>query len=116
MTSKPEEIGDCYLANGSYILNNYILKKANPDGVFLCHGKVIGAKGSKVEGLVFGHAWVEIRGVLLDFSNGKTLAAPLDKLYENGRIIKDSVKRYTPMQVADMVLKHEHYGAWDDEN
>ena len=107
--------GDCFEANANYIID--ILFKHKDDRKILknyrlCHGTVIGAKGSKVEGKEFPHAWVEVGGdVILDFSNGKQVGGRIEEVEH--RIKKESVKRYTPKQTARMLLEHEHYGPWE---
>ena len=103
--------GDCYKANAEFIMKLFPdIKKSHK--IFLCHGKVVGTKGSKVEDITFKHAWIEINEMLLDCSNGRLISHRIKDLYDKGRIIKDSVIRYTPQKAMEMILKHEHYGPW----
>lgn len=104
--------GDCYKANWNWILDNYSAIKDSND-CFLCHGKVIGAKDSEVEGKIFGHAWIEQGDTFIDCSNNKTIIMKKEKLYASGRIIINSVKKYTPTEAMAMILKYEHYGNWE---
>lgn len=109
--------GDCFEVNAGYILDNFFFKFKNKKSkdVFLCHGKVIGAKGSKVEGEIFVHAWIEIGDVFMDYSNGNSIITGKEKVYATGRILVETVKKYSPKQVANFTLKQEHYGPWAKE-
>ena len=103
--------GDCFMANGEWIVNHYPHIKTSKE-TFLCHGMVTGAKGSKGEGLTFIHAWIEIKDDVLDCSNKKQITLPKELLYSKGRIIKDTVRRYSPDQALDLMCKNETYGPW----
>lgn len=107
--------GDCYRANANFIIDLFHQHKGNRkhlQNYRLCHGDVIGAHGSLVEGKRFPHAWVEIDGrLILDFSNGKLIVIPKDRIQY--RIFEDTVKRYTVKQTIQNVFKYEHYGAWE---
>ena len=59
--------GDCYQANG-----NFIISQMNDKAFKLCHGVAILA----TDGRPFGHAWIEKGNLVMDFSNGKNKALP----------------------------------------
>jgi len=107
--------GDCFKANAEKILNNCFFNKHKFfENALLCHGYVSGAKGSLAENQVFVHAWIEKDDLFLDFSNGIQIILRKNHFYEKKRIYSKSVIRYTPEQVAQNILKHKHYGFWDD--
>ena len=68
-----------------------MMKLHNVTDARLVHGNVWGQK--ELEGIKFGHAWVEIRDKCLDFSNGNCIAIDKKLYYQIGKIKK--VKRYT---------------------
>lgn len=108
------KLGDCYKVNADYLINIWVSDKNDLRlrDVFLCHGRVIGAKGSVVEGQEFDHCWIEVgNDVIMDFSNKKTIIGRLSVVEH--RIIRSSVKKYTAEQVAKNILEYEHYGGWD---
>ena len=105
--------GDCYQANGQFIIDKFLNRETDIDNWVLVHGKVKGAIGSPVEGLIIDHAWIEDKAgrVFMDMSNGKTIVSQLYKIKD--RVI--SKVRYTPKEVAKNLLKHEHWGGWKNE-
>ena len=109
--------GDCFVANAKYILNNFVFgkEKFTYKDIFLCHGYVVGSKlYPSVKNKVFVHAWVEIGEIFLDFSNNNQIAMKRSTVYESGRILLNTIIRYTPKKVAEFIKKYEHYGPWDD--
>ena len=105
--------GDCYEVHGNYITDLFLRKEKQRTVFRLCHGQVLGKTGD-VDGLWFEHAWIEINGdVLLDFSNGNKIVTRVDALKD--RIKAETVKRYTPEEASKLILKHEHYGPWEEE-
>jgi hypothetical protein len=112
-TNLPNGNGDCYEANANYFLEHYLYQKAKERSVWLCHGSVRGSHGTKVEGLIFGHCWIEVGDLFMDFSNGKSTIVRKEIQYAKGDIIEESVRRYTPRQTARNLLRYRHYGAWE---
>lgn len=104
--------GDCYEANALQIIDLMKQDPKNLSKAMLCHGKVLGKSGA-VDGEWFGHAWIEIGDCLIDFSNGKKIITRKEKVAD--RIDQTTVKRYTPLQTARMLLKTEVYGPWTDD-
>ena len=108
-----EAKGDCFQANANYLIE---LSTKDPSttlnkDIKLCHGMVIGAKGSPVEGTTFIHAWIEHNGLLIDNSNGKKIVLPTARIEH--RILRDTVKYYTIKEMFDKLLETGHYGEWD---
>lgn len=106
-----EADGDCY-KKAFHIITDFKF----PIPAFLCHGAPTGT-GGEVDGMKFGHAWVELRGdigaLVIDFSNGHKLTAPRRVYYEVGMILPGEVRAYTRQEAIEHVLEHGHYGHWD---
>jgi len=105
--------GDCYFIHGNFVIRHG--KKRAYKNLILCHGRVKGAIGSPVEGRIFGHAWLEHGDIFMDLSNNKKIIMRKENLYNSGRVIMDSIKRYSVDEALKMMLKHEHYGPWEEE-
>jgi hypothetical protein len=117
--------GDCYEAAANYVLNNsgvapLLLSPGvtpNP-GLILVHGEVTGQ--GVIEGVKYGHAWVEDGDMVIDVSNGRNLRLPKDAYYALGRVNHDGVStfkpnlhRYTAAEVRRNLVKHGVWGPWD---
>lgn len=65
----------------------------------------------------YGHAWVELHWWRTDWCVDGNFgsAMPKDLYYRAGQIEECHVKRYTKDQATEMILKHKHYGRWEDE-
>ena len=117
-----EREGDCYKANFNLLLelnDNTIRRRliSSKKGVpILCHGIVKGDKGSPVEGIKFGHCWIEISDRYIDNSNGKIIVTDKRPLYKDKRILPNTVKRYSFSQAIKQCNKFKHYGPWNDYN
>jgi hypothetical protein len=96
--------GDCYQAAGKYMMDHGI-----GGNLVLVHGEVLGQ--GPLEGVRFGHAWIEKGSDVLDVSNGKMLTIPKGLYYAIGDI-KRTV-RYTHKEFLKRVLDTEHWGPWD---
>ena len=87
-----------------------------PEGAVLCHGTATGQ--GPIEGVEFGHAWVEylhpILGLpmVIDKSNGNDWHGLAAVYYEAGEC--RDVIRYTADEARRMMVEHEHYGPWTD--
>jgi 8-oxo-dGTP pyrophosphatase MutT (NUDIX family) len=102
--------GDCIKASSDLLLF--------PDREFFGIPYVVHAecKGyGKLEGLRFGHAWVEDDYFVYDYANGQKVMFPKQRYYEAGDIKKapKKYKRYTEQQLLAKVLKHDTYSFWD---
>tara|TARA_Y100000593_G_scaffold33448_1_gene65730 strand:+ start:922 stop:1269 length:348 start_codon:yes stop_codon:yes gene_type:complete len=102
--------GDCYQAAGNLALE--FIRGKHPKAE-LVHGVVL----NSLDYQPMGHAWVEVGSTCYDYSNGRKLKVS-KKLYYAQGAIKELMKkgykqaRYKGMEVAEMLLKHEHWGPW----
>ena len=96
--------GDCYQAAGRLIMG-YIGKGK------LVHGMVNG-QGS-LDGIRFGHAWVEVGSKVLDHSNGKKKTIPKKLYYAMGRIKPSECKYYKYKDAAKFMVSKGHWGPWE---
>ena len=102
--------GDCYEANGKLALE--FIRGKYPKAV-LVHGVAL----NSLDYMPMGHAWVEVGNTCYDYSNGRKIKLSKKKYYNAGAIdglLKKGYKqhRYKGMEVAEMVLKHKHWGPW----
>jgi hypothetical protein len=106
--------GDCYLKAGSFcLLPNMHEFIGEP---YLVHAEVRGQ--GKIEGLRYGHAWVEDDENVYDYSNGRQIVMPKQIYYLLGDIKTDNPKkyqRYSFPEARAKMLKTKHYGSWDIE-
>lgn len=103
--------GDCYEANGKYFMDKALFP-GNNKTLRLVHGEVTG-QGS-LEGVNYGHAWVEDGNTVIDVSNGKNLRMPKAVYYALGGIDQnDNLHKYSPREFQRKVTGHEHWGPWD---
>jgi hypothetical protein len=109
--SKPQITGDCYEAAGQYMMEHSIFP-GDEKGLILVHGEVTGQ--GHIEGVKYGHAWVEDGGTVIDVSMGQNVRMPKAAYYRLGRI-GGNVYKYTGQQFRKKVLQHEHWGPWDLE-
>jgi hypothetical protein len=107
--------GDCYLVAGQLALeikNNKIDYKGTP---YLVHAEV---RHSQIEGLRFGHAFIEDDENVYDFSNNREIIIPKQLYYYFGDINprdKKKYRKYTFKEARDKMLSTGHYGCWDIE-
>ena len=101
-----EKLGDCYQAGGRLIMNFFGDKNHR-----LVHGMVSG-QGS-LEGMRYGHCWVESKDTVLDHSNGKKLEIPTKVYYALGRVDPAECKYYSPKEAARFMSEEEHWGPWE---
>lgn len=99
--------GDCYIA--AFHLADRLSKE---NTMRLEHGIVKGQES--LEGVRFGHAWVEIGGdIVLDFSNGQEVILRKDQYYKIGDI--RTVHRYTFREMVSEAVRTGTYGPWDNK-
>jgi len=92
----------------------------------LVHGEVSG-QGS-LEGVRYGHAWVEDGDTVIDQSNGRDLRVPKVFYYTLGQISSETfddegyspmggqnVHKYTWEEAREKIIESEHWGPWDLE-
>ena len=97
--------GDCYQAGGRLIMS-YFGKDAK-----LVHGMVSGQ--GQLEGVRFGHCWVEVGDKVLDHSNDREQELPKDIYYLLGRIDPKECHYYTPEEASKKMVDTGHFGPWD---
>ena len=97
--------GDCFEAAGKWIMANDLGTNAR-----VVHGEVTGQ--GALEGVKFGHAWIEIGETVLEVANGNNLKLPKAVYYAIGNI-GANVHRYTREQALVRMLKFKHYGPWE---
>lgn len=106
--------GDCYEAAFHYIMDHVLgmgVKEPN-HGLRLVHGEVAGQ--GPLEGVTYGHAWIEDGDIVIDQSNGRDIRMPRSLYYRIGKIAEiGNTHVYTPEEVRTKVLKHNVYGPWD---
>ena len=98
--------GDCYQAGGRLIMNFFGDKDHK-----LVHGMVSGQ--GALEGVRFGHCWVESKDTVLDHSNDQKRELPKDIYYLLGRIDPAECHYYTPEEAAKKMSTIKHWGPWD---
>jgi hypothetical protein len=101
--------GDCYEAAAQYLIEHAIFPGKEKD-IILVHGEVTGQ--GPIEGLKYGHAWIEQGGMVIDVSNGRNLRMPKKAYYKLGRIGKN-VHKYTVEEARKKLLDTQVYGPWD---
>jgi hypothetical protein len=101
--------GDCYEANGRKFMSEAIFPGSDK-GMVLVHGEVTGQ--GPIEGIKYGHCWIEDGGTVIDVSNGRNIRMDKGTYYMLGQI-GDNVIRYKPEKFRKMVLKYEHWGPWE---
>jgi len=117
------ELGDCYEAAGKYMMDNCMIGDCD---LVLVHGEVSG-QGS-LEGVRYGHAWVEDGDTVIDKSNGRDLRVPKVFYYTLGQISSETfddegyspmggqnVHKYTWEEAREKIIESEHWGPWDLE-
>ena len=101
--------GDCFEAAA-----RELMKLGPHSGAELVHAEVCGQ--GELAGITLGHAWVEVGGVTLDYSNGKEIEIPAELYRAIGNV--DAIGneyRYTWTEAMAQLVEHEHWGPWDLE-
>ena len=104
---KDLENGDCYEVAAKLLLDP---DNSLPDDARLVHGMPTLQREPFEK---YGHAWIEIRGCVIDCSNGRSVAVPTDKYYRVGNIDSSDCFRYSREETWEKVFSHEHYGPWE---
>ena len=109
-------MGDCYEVAGRMALME--ASKAPNGEIFLgqpkvVHGEVAG-QGS-LEGIRYGHAWVEDDVYVYDFSNGRELMILKEVYYYLGKIMQEKPKlyKYTFKEATKKMVESRNFGPWD---
>jgi hypothetical protein len=103
--------GDCYEANGRYFMEHSIFP-GKDKRLRLVHGEVRGQ--GPLDGVQYGHAWVEDGNTVIDVSNGRDIKMPKALYYAIGGIDQiGNMKRYTAEEFRKKVMKTENWGPWE---
>jgi len=108
MRGGENQLGDCYEAAGKYMMDHGLFG-GRPE-MLLVHGEVTGQ--GRLEGMKYGHAWIEDGDMVIDESNGRSLQIPRAVYYHLGKI-GSNVHKYTMDEFRQQVTNHEHWGPWD---
>jgi len=106
--------GDCYIVSGRIamqILHKDIKFKGIP---YVVHAEVRGQ--GKIEGVRYGHAFIEDDVNVYDFSNKREVIIPKQIYYYFGNINPNDPKkyrRYTFLEAKKKMVKTGNYGCWD---
>ena len=97
--------GDCYESNGRWMIGK--------DGYRLVHGVTMNQR----DGKAMGHCWIEKDDMIYDYSNDKELIISKDIYYKVGQIPFEGYKlyKYSYINMAKMIIKHEHWGPWESK-
>lgn len=107
----PPKTGDCYQAAIEYLLSKALCDE-QPENFKLVHGEVAGR--GPLEGLTFGHAWIENNDTVIDTSNGNHVVMPKVLYYCLGCITQiNNFHIYSWDEVRKKVVENKTYGPWD---
>jgi len=115
MNKKQKITGDCYEVAGRFALRR--VTEINGEKFngkpYLVHAEVKGQ--GKIEGIRFGHAWVEDDYFIYDFSNGLNLIFPKVLYYSIGQVKekKPSYYKYSFDEAVEKMLETDKFGPWD---
>ena len=110
--AKKAKKGDCYEAAGRLALE--FIRGKYPKAE-LVHGVVL----NSLDYMPMGHAWVEVGSKVYDYSNGRNITMDKQGYYFQG-VIKELMKkgykqhRYKGIEVAETIMKHGHWGPWEN--
>jgi len=96
--------GDCYPVGGRLIME--FMSKGT-----LVHGMVSGQ--GALEGMKYGHCWVEVGNKVYDYSNGKKIKLNKNTYYALGKIDSSECKYYSGKESMEWMVKTEHWGPWE---
>lgn len=111
---KSSKGGNCYVASANFLIENAYTKKISFIGTpYLVHAEVTGQ--GAIEGVRYGHAWVEDDIFVYDYSNGREIIVPKRLYYRIGQVVNKKGKyvKYTKDEARRKMLKSGHYGCWD---
>jgi len=101
--------GDCYESAGRHIMDLWVFGRSTT--AQLCHAEICPVCGL-LEGVTYGHAWVEIDGIVHDRSMGRDIQMDPIAYYAIGGI--SEVTRYAPEEACEYMRDSRHYGPWLD--
>lgn len=97
--------GLCYVVAARFVTDEPL-----PRDVCLVHGEPLGIGGA-ARGKRYGHAWVEVGGMVYDLTVSATpfMRQPY---YALGSIKEWEVRRYTAMEAKEALDGYQHWGPW----
>lgn len=104
-----QKLGDCYEATAKYIIDNSLF--GNKDNLILVHAEVTGQ--GDIEGVKYGHAWVEDGNTVIDVSNGRNIKMDKKMYYALGNVNSKKMYRYSMSEVRKKLVDSGIYGPWD---
>jgi len=109
--------GNCYQAAADFAIGKFFAPHIDFIGKpYIVHAEVKGQ--GKLEGIRYGHAWVEDDENVYDHSNGREIKLPKQIYYLLGDIKTDDPKKYRKYTFAEArkkMLDTGIYGSWDIE-
>jgi hypothetical protein len=105
-----ESLGDCYQA-GANLISGLGKPAGISDDAKLVHGMVAGQ--GQLDGVRFGHCWVEDGDTVYDHSNGRKLDIPKPVYYAIGQIDPKECYYYTKQEAVKFMVDTGHYGPWE---
>jgi len=109
--------GNCYQAAADFAIGKFFAPHIDFIGEpYIVHAEVKGQ--GKLEGIRYGHAWVEDDENVYDHSNGREIKLPKQIYYLLGDIKTDDPKKYRKYTFAEArkkMLDTGIYGSWDIE-
>jgi hypothetical protein len=108
--------GNCYEAAGRIVIYATRPDKTKIEYIgtpYLVHAQVTGQ--GAIEGMKYGHAWIEDDVFVYDYSNNRKLEIPKALYYKAGKIIEQQpiYFKYTFAEAKSKMKDTEHYGSWD---
>jgi len=103
--------GNCYEVAANYVVDNSLFSRGSAEMV-LVHAEVTGQ--GPIDGLKYGHAWVEVGGIVIDNSNGNNIQLPVEVYYRMGQV-GSNIYKYTPEEVRRWMVDSGTYGPWELE-
>ena len=120
---KTKAKGDCYVAAGDIVMD-YLLNQRGFGAYrsefefhgtpYLVHAEVAGQ--GHLEGIRYGHAWIEDDNLVYDYSNGRKIVFPKQLYYSIGDVDEDNpmkYQKYTFEEANSRMMKTGNYGCWD---
>ena len=104
--------GNCFYNCGMQMTDQMIFGHGDYQEYTLCHGVATGT--GPIEGVRYGHAWLEFKGLAFDFTNDQhkpTAIVPADQYRRVGRIT--DIHEYNAAQVREMICTHGTWGPWE---
>ena len=97
--------GNCYKVAADLMLASRNKKFVLVHG--LLEGKVM------FDGLIIGHAWIEMGDVVIDEANGRKFYIEKEEYYRTRHVIH--VRKYTLEEARTLKKRFGTYGPWDDD-